>query len=123
MEEEYLPRQDGPQVREALEQAMLADPTYWQKYYHGTPEQAAFARKFSFSDRSRYYWPRPEVEKALERLIGRLKESPPPLSLVSQYMPIQYQHIREGHLRNTPTDLIYDRIKEVVAVYAYACGY
>ena len=39
-----------------LDQAMLRDPRHWQKYYHGSAQELAFARKYSLSDRSRYYW-------------------------------------------------------------------
>ena len=30
---------------------------YWRKYYSGDESQQQFKRKYSFSDRSRYYWP------------------------------------------------------------------
>jgi D-tagatose-1,6-bisphosphate aldolase subunit GatZ/KbaZ len=122
MECEYLPAESTSHVPETLEQAMRADPTHWKKYYHGSPEQVALARKYSYSDRIRYYWSRAEVERALAQLIQHLEANPPPLTLVSQYLPLQYKRIREGLIRNTPTDLIYDKIKEVISGYAYACG-
>ncbi len=108
------------QVRAALERAMLAKPQYWQKHYHGDENEIAFARRFSYSDRIRYYWNEPEVDAALHVLLANLSEHPVPATLLSQYLPVQAQAVREGRLGNTPVDLIYHKIQEVLAVYAEA---
>jgi hypothetical protein len=42
-----------------MEAVMLAAPKNWDKYYHGTDAERALQRHFSYSDRIRYYWPRP----------------------------------------------------------------
>ena len=47
-----------------LERIMINNPKYWEPYYHGDENEKSFKRKFSFSDRSRYYWPNSEVEDA-----------------------------------------------------------
>ena len=109
-------------VRRALDEAMLEDPVYWQRYYAGSEAYIRFARKYSYSDRSRYYWPQRGVQRALARLIDNLERYPPPLTLLSQFMPVQYERVRAGRLRNLPRELIGDRIRAVVADYAYACG-
>ena len=49
---------------------MLANPEYWKNYYRGDEAALRFARKYSLSDRSRYYWTQPRVAAALQRLIG-----------------------------------------------------
>ncbi|MEW5957354.1 MAG: D-tagatose-bisphosphate aldolase, class II, non-catalytic subunit [Chloroflexota bacterium] len=108
---------------QVLDQAMLANPAHWQKYYSGPESYVRFARKYSFSDRSRYYWPDPAVQLALARLMDNLQQQPAPLALLSQFLPLQYERVRAGLLANTPTDLIYDKIAAVVADYAYACGF
>ena len=59
IEDEWLPADERSQLREALEAAMLADPSHWQGHYPGTPDEQRFARAFSLSDRARYYWPVP----------------------------------------------------------------
>jgi D-tagatose-1,6-bisphosphate aldolase subunit GatZ/KbaZ len=105
-----------------IEAAMQADPGYWQGYYRGDERQLAFARKYSLSDRIRYYWARPEMQAALDELITRLENSPPPLALISQHLPAQYWDIREGRLRNEPRQLIRAKIREITAQYAWACG-
>ena len=105
-----------------LEAAMQANPGYWQGYYRGDERQLAFARKYSLSDRIRYYWARPEVQPALGELIERLEQSPPPLTLVSQHLPAQYWEIRQGRLQIDPRALIHAKIQEITAQYAWACG-
>jgi D-tagatose-1,6-bisphosphate aldolase subunit GatZ/KbaZ len=109
-------------VREALDHAMVTDPAHWRSYYHGDEAALHFARKYSYSDRSRYYWPQPAVQQALQKLLGNLTKSPAPLSLLSQYMPKQWQEIRAGNLSNDPVKLVHSRILEVINNYAYACG-
>jgi D-tagatose-1,6-bisphosphate aldolase subunit GatZ/KbaZ len=107
---------------EILETAMLENPVHWKSYYHGTEHELQIARKYSFSDRSRYYWPQPLVASALDKLQQNLTSQAVPLSLLSQYLPRQAEAIREGELRNAPADLIRHKISEVLQQYAYACG-
>lgn len=125
METEWLGASDEAElsrVRESLEQTMLANPGHWKGYYRGDDAASRFARKYSYSDRSRYYWPQPVVASALQRLIRNLTEHPAPLSLVSQYLPRECEKIRSGELCNHPVDMIHSKILEVIDVYAYACG-
>ena len=110
------------QVVERLDKAMLDEPRFWQPYYGGDEHQQAFARKYSFSDRCRYYWPVREVQQALEYLLVQLAQIPIPLSLLSQYMPVQYLHLREGKIACTPEALIFDRIAQVLEDYEFACS-
>ena len=107
-------------IVDTLEQAMLNDPHDWEKYYHGTPEQQALARKYSFSDRIRYYWPRPQVEASLSRLLTNLEENPPPLPLLSQYMPNQFAAVRANKIENHPRALIWHSIQEALRPYLRA---
>jgi len=109
-------------VPEALEQAMLSNPVYWRPYYQGDEWEQYLARRFSYSDRCRYYWPDPSVERELDLLLANLSASPPPLTLLSQYLPDAYDGVRSGAVPNLPTSLIQDRIRKVVKIYAAACG-
>ena len=125
MENEWLGNRRGlslSQVPEALEQAMLSNPAHWKAYYHGDEMELRFARRYSFSDRSRYYWPDASVERELQKLLDNLTAVPAPLTLVSQYLPEQYDAVRAGALHNHPADLIRNRIRKVLRVYARACG-
>jgi D-tagatose-1,6-bisphosphate aldolase subunit GatZ/KbaZ len=113
---------DGPlsRVRETLESVMVQDPAHWRSYYAGDDAALAFARKYSYSDRSRYYWPRAEVQDALCLLLKNLAANPAPLTLLSQFMPAQYAAVRQGAIRNQPEDLIRHRVLEVMDIYARA---
>ena len=125
VERELLGKRRGvtvSQVPEAMEQAMLADPGYWRPYYRGDEEELRFSRRYSYSDRSRYYWPVPSVRRELDALLANLSRSPPPQTLLSQYLPEQYDAIRAGGLGGDPAGLIEHRIRKVLRIYSAACG-
>ena len=105
--------------RKILDEEMLKNNTYWQKYYYGSEKEVAFKRAYSFSDRSRYYYQTKSVLKAINILLNNLKDGCP-LSLLSQFMPIQYTKVREGKLSNSPKNLILDRIGNTIDEYLYA---
>jgi D-tagatose-1,6-bisphosphate aldolase subunit GatZ/KbaZ len=108
-------------VRECLEGAMLRNPAHWTGYYHGEDEGVRIARMFSYSDRCRYYWPEPDVQAELNLLVANLSSHKPPLTLLSQYLPLQYEAVRAGTLENVPGALIEHRIRGVLRAYAEAC--
>jgi len=125
IEREWLGRNPAIELsnlRACLEAQMLSHPEHWRKHYHGDMAAQALARKFSYSDRCRYYWPDPGVQGAVNRLLDNLHRNPPPLSLVSQYLPAQYQAVREGRLPCHPLDWLRDKVREVTAKYSRACG-
>lgn len=102
---------------EVMGEAMLENPKYWVDYYEGTDEEKRLMRKYSFLDRSRYYWNVSEVKKAVEILFENLKKKKIPLTLVSQFMPIQYQKIRDGIIKDDPKELVRDNIVNVLDKY------
>lgn len=110
------------QVREALESAMLSNPIYWRSYYQGNEDELRLARVYSYSDRCRYYWGDAAVQKELAQLRANIDASPPPLSLVSQHLPAEYEAIRSGRLQHRAEDMIQEHIRIVLRVYAAACG-
>jgi len=125
VEEEWLGNRSGitiSGVRESLEHAMLANPEYWRNYYRGDDAALRLARKYSFSDRSRYYWPQPNVAAALQQLLANLTAHPAPVSLLSQYLPDQGAALRAGGVPHNPVALIHNKILEVINHYAHACG-
>lgn len=99
---------------------MLEQPDNWKKHYHGDGNQVKLARMFSFSDRSRYYLPVPRVEEAIVRLRRNLAGVEIPLTLLSQYLPIQYTRVRNGTLANRADDLLIDHIGDCIDEYLYA---
>ncbi|MDP2964494.1 MAG: class II D-tagatose-bisphosphate aldolase, non-catalytic subunit [Pelolinea sp.] len=109
-------------VTETLDQAMIAKPVYWDKYYSGSVTERGFKRKYSFSDRCRYYWSEKQVTKAVHLLIDNLSNNSIPLSLISQYLPIQYEEIRAGELLVNPLEMIYSKVNEIIKDYIFACN-
>lgn len=105
---------------EILDEEMLKDDKYWRRHYQGTELEVRRKRKYSFSDRCRYYMPTPAVEAAVERLLENLRTQGIPLNLLSQFMPIQYTKVREGLLENEPVALVEDRIINTIDEYLYA---
>jgi D-tagatose-1,6-bisphosphate aldolase subunit GatZ/KbaZ len=120
--EENLVEEGASQIRAILENAMLNNPHYWQNYYAGTPKHQKIARFYSFSDRIRYYWNTPPVQEALKRLMYNLEQQALPFSLLSQYLPDQYERVRAGELSSHPAVLIIDRVMQVLEDYRYACS-
>jgi D-tagatose-1,6-bisphosphate aldolase subunit GatZ/KbaZ len=107
---------------QTLERVMKENPTYWERYYQGDDAEQAFRRRYSLFDRIRYYWNDADVQTALAVLIGNLRRVEIPLTLLSQYFPVQYRRIRGGVLRTDPDDIIIDHVRSVLADYASAAG-
>ena len=103
---------------EKLDEAMKAEPKYYKNHYHGTPSEIDLKRKFSFSDRCRYYLPDEKVQKSLKKLFENFKDGVP-LNLLSQFMPVQYTKVREGLIKNTPEELVFDRVANTIDEYLY----
>ena len=124
VEEEWLGDRRGiaiSRVRESLDEAMLTNPEHWKNYYRGDESTLRLARKYSFSDRSRYYWTQPEVAAALQRLFANLTAHPAPISLLSQYLPEESDALRAAAIANHPRALIHSKILDVTGHYARAC--
>lgn len=107
-------------LSETLESAMVADPVHWKDYYVGSESQKALARKYSFSDRSRYYWNIPAVNAAVDRLIANLRGTAIPWTLLSQFLPHHYQAVREGRLGTDPRELLRESVRRVLEAYSIA---
>ena len=122
IESEWLPAARRSGLRETVLGAMTVDPRHWQKYYLSTGAQLLLDQQYSLSDRLRYYWPVATVERALVRLLANLEESPPPLTLLSQYLPQQYAAVRAGSLGLSAREWVLHHIDRVLQQYAAACG-
>jgi len=120
MENEMFPVAERSNLIDVLEEVMLANPAHWRRHYHGDPRAQQLARKFSFSDRSRYYWSEQHVQLALKKLFNNLSKTPLPLELVSQFLPKQWELIARGELENHPLSFVKDKICAVITGYDYA---
>jgi D-tagatose-1,6-bisphosphate aldolase subunit GatZ/KbaZ len=120
IEDELVPADLRSNLVEVVDEVMLARPGYWAGYYPGTPAEQKIARRYSYSDRLRYYWPAPEVEAAVARLIANLSAIDIPLPLVSQHLPEQFARVRAGELVATPHELAVDKVRDALRPYALA---
>jgi len=111
----------GSGFKDTVLEVMRAEPEYWRKYYDSDPRRARFDQQYSLSDRIRYYWPHPAIQAAQARLLASLEREAPPLTLLSQYLPAQYQAVREGRLQNRPLDLLKEGVARVLRQYMDAC--
>jgi len=118
MEDELFAEADRSNLVRVLDEQMLRNPEHWDRYYTGDEQSVQFKRRFSFSDRSRYYWAQPEVQNALRRLLDNLNQRLLPLSLISQYDPAFYALLRQGQAQNQPTELIHQRILQALEAYS-----
>lgn len=121
IEDELVPFVNRANLRDVCEKVMLGEPKHWGKYYPTEEPEGRIYRRYSYSDRIRYYWPTPEINAAVELLIENLAAQEIPLPLLSQYMPVQYSAVRSGELEATPRSLIRHHIMQVTDCYAAAC--
>ena len=105
---------------ETLNEAMLKNSENWKSHYHGSGSKIRLAIKYSLSDRSRYYLPIKEVKDSIDLMFKNLSSTEIPLTLISEYMPIQYNKIRKGLLKNDPESLVKDRVVNCIDDYLYA---
>lgn len=120
MENELVPAEERSNFIDVLEKVMLENPGNWQKHYHGDEKQLHLARKYSFSDRARYYIGLPEVTDAMNKLFANLNAHKIPLNMLHQYMPLSYAKVRDGVLALDARELAMDGITNFMLDYEYA---
>ncbi len=120
MENELVPAEERSNFIDVLEKVMLENPGNWQKHYHGDEKQLHLARKYSFSDRARYYIGLPEVTDAMNKLFANLNAHKIPLNMLHQYMPLTYAKVRDGILPLDAKELAMDGITNFMLDYEYA---
>jgi D-tagatose-1,6-bisphosphate aldolase subunit GatZ/KbaZ len=106
--------------KQVVLEAMRTDPRHWRAYYT-EPDSQEFDLQYSLSDRIRYYWNVPRVQSACAALIANLSKRRIPLTLLSQYLPVQYAAVRTGALANDARELLLDGIAQVLRHYEDAC--
>jgi D-tagatose-1,6-bisphosphate aldolase subunit GatZ/KbaZ len=120
IEREWLGEGGGSRLKDTVLGVMRERPGHWQKYYND-PRRVGLDLQFSLSDRIRYYWAQPEVRAACGRLLQHLGDGPLPLTLLSQYLPLQYAAVRDGRLANRADELLREGVGQVLRQYVAAC--
>ncbi len=122
IEDALLPAARRSRLPEVVEQEMLAHPRWWEGYYPGDADEQRLARRYSYSDRMRYYWPNDHIRSAQQILFANLSDSNIPLPLLSAHLPDQYTRVRRGMLAPEPKALVVDRVRDVLRGYARVCA-
>ncbi len=120
IENELFPSDEGSNIISVLDEVMVNQPEQWVKYYHGDESEKALKRKYSLSDRIRYYWTHPRVQQAFEKMMRNLNQNPLPVILLKQYAPDGYTMITKTGLP-TPEQILLTKIQDVLGSYAQAC--
>ncbi len=108
-------------IRSIVENIMLDNPSNWEKHYHGSRSDISLSMCFSYSDRCRYYMTDQRVDEAVDVLVQNINNAKVPLTLISQYMPNQYEHLRKNKAEVLSAQwLIKDKIKDLINDYIYA---
>ena len=121
IENELVAEDERSELLSVVEHRMQEEPGYWEGYYPGGPAARRLLRRYSYSDRIRYYWSYPDVEDERKRLFSNLASREIPQTLLSQYLPHQYERVRRGRLDSSPEVLTFDRIRDTLEDYAVAC--
>lgn len=122
IEREWIAADARSGFRDVVIERMKAEPKNWAKYYHATGADLQFDLQYSLSDRIRYYWPDRNIAKAQDVLFGNLTQSPPPLALISQYLPDAYAVVRDGGIAPSPENLVMAHIGATLDAYHAACN-
>jgi D-tagatose-1,6-bisphosphate aldolase subunit GatZ/KbaZ len=107
---------------DVLERVMIQDPRHWEHHYTGDEHAMHLLRRYSYSDRVRYYWNAPAAKEAVEKLLLNLRQVTIPETMLSAYLPEEYLAVRAGTLHPDASSLVIHRIRKVLRAYADACG-
>jgi D-tagatose-1,6-bisphosphate aldolase subunit GatZ/KbaZ len=122
VEAELVPHWQTSHLVDVLERVMLDKPSNWQHHYTGDGQTEHLMRRFSYSDRVRYYWHEPRVKEAVNVLMANLGRTSIPETLLSCFLPDEYRALRAGTLQSDAHSLIIHRIRGVLRPYAAACA-
>lgn len=121
VEAELIPEEQRSGLQRTVDDVMQRSPANWASHYAGNAHEQHLLRRFSYSDRIRYFWGDPAVQAATDRLIANLRTEPIPETLVSAYLPEQYHRYRAGLVPLDPLALVLDRIRGAIRPYSAAC--
>lgn len=120
IENEWIPAHRRAGLRTVALERMREKPAQWRRYYRAEGHALQIDMQYSLSDRIRYYWPDPVIESARERLFANLGEQPPPMPLLSQYLPGALPLLRSGAARD-PKAWVVAHVMTVLDDYHDAC--
>ena len=120
IEQEWIEETRRARLRDVVLARMRGQPGYWQRYYHSKEHALTVDLQYSLSDRIRYYWPDPVIEQARQRLFDNLRANPPPIPLISQFLPHALHALRTGIATRDPLSLTMAHIRAALDDYHHA---
>ncbi|WP_426359716.1 D-tagatose-bisphosphate aldolase, class II, non-catalytic subunit [Pseudocolwellia sp. HL-MZ19] len=121
IEQEWLAADQTSNLKATMKKVMKDLPKYWQPYYTSEGQQLELDCQYSLSDRVRYYWPQTQVLNAYKVMSDNFENKSVPLTLLSQYLPLQYQAVRAGEITATVEKIVIHHINAVLKQYLNAC--
>jgi len=121
IETELVATGESSQLMDVVDKVMLDDRRHWERHYTADERAARLLRRYSYSDRVRYYWSDPRVKKAVETLMLNLQQSAIPETMLSALLPAQYRAVRAGTLLPDAHSIVIHRVRQVLRDYAAAC--
>ncbi len=122
IEAELVPAPGRSRLSEVMEKLMLKDPRHWEDHYPGDEPNKRLLRRYSYSDRVRYYWTDPQAVAAVQTLLHNLRQTTIPETMLSAYLPEAYRAVRAGKLTSDPFAIAKHRVRSALQPYAAACG-
>ncbi len=122
IETELVAQGQCSQLMDVLERVMVQDRRHWEHHYSGDERALRLQRRYSYSDRVRYYWTATQLKEAVEKLMGNLRQTGIPETMLSAFLPEQYRRVRAGTLEPEPHSLVIHHIRRVLKVYVGACS-
>ena len=111
---ELVPGYGQRPLFDAMEDVMTAHPKDWQGHYHGDERGLRLQRHYSYSDRIRYYWNRPQSVSAVGSPVEALRDVAIPETLLHQYLP---QFNVEDIRGLSAEDILIASVDRVLAIY------
>jgi len=122
IENELISINERSNIVSVLEEVMLDSPEHWVRYYHGDESEQAFKRKYSLSDRIRYYWHQPLVQDAFNKLVTNLNRVPLPGTVLHQYAPDTCASNKQGWKTISPEQVLIEKVTNVLVDYSDVCN-
>jgi D-tagatose-1,6-bisphosphate aldolase subunit GatZ/KbaZ len=122
MEDELIASNERSNIISVLDKVMEEHPQHWMKYYHGSEKEITFKRKYSLSDRIRYYWSHPMVHDAFNVMLKNLYKISIPATLLSQYVPDIYLTNKYGWNSISSEQVLLAKVQKVLIDYDQACS-
>ncbi|NTF10457.1 D-tagatose-bisphosphate aldolase, class II, non-catalytic subunit [Agrobacterium rubi] len=109
---EIVPGYGTRPLASVMEELMVNYPDDWKGHYHGDEMALRIQRHYSYSDRIRYYWNRPEALSAVRNLLTALHGRVIPEPLLRQFLP---EHTSPSAA--SAEDILIAAVDAVLAIY------